>query len=251
MIQSVIDSLGPNKVTVPFQESSRFVQGNTAYAKSYPYSFQHPFKLFETQYKERKTSGQPNLSGGSVICKEDAILYQLMVYLTPMSSLPSDKASTLNEFRCELVRNLSNEKQLYKMFGFSKKKTCTIEDLTKAIMEPSVEKSADAMTYLSKLAQSRIIIVDIKAMTRADYVHGDSCILFDYDGVSAEYKYIDNVKTLEECNRYILAKTKDTLPPSSSLKLNEAKTIVKFLSGNSKTATTKAEVLAELEALKN
>lgn len=247
MMQAIFAGLGPNKVTVPFQESTRFVQGNKAYVTSYPYSFPHPANVLESQSTSTMNHKKEPIRK-TLISKEDSVMYHMMVYLSPMAALPSDKESTLKEFKEELVKNLTNEKQLYKAFGFSKKRSCTVEDLSNAIMGKSVEKSADAMTYLAKLSNARIIIVNIDALSRVDYAYGDdtTCIFFAYD--DGEYNYIEHLKTLHECNVYIVKQSMAKLPPISALKLTEAKTIVKFLTGNSKTPSTKAAVIAEIDA---
>ena len=81
---------------------------------------------------------------------------------------PNEQAEYIRKFRIDMVRNLDNDRALYKVMGFHRKKTMTIEGMKDKILANDLDVTIDEpiWIYLSRLLQRNIYVVDIRAKVR-------------------------------------------------------------------------------------
>jgi hypothetical protein len=105
----------------------------------------------------------------------------------------------IDPFKVDLAKNLDNDKQLYKKFGFSRKKSINIDSMKSFFNQENTDLNItpEVFTYLSKLLQKNICIVDFSLIVRSDYVHD---VLSDW----IMFKF--------ENNKYNLYCGKDNIP---------------------------------------
>jgi hypothetical protein len=111
-----------------------------------------------------------------------------------------DATSVLSNFMRDLGKNLDNDKQLFRAFGFSRKRNSAelldnmkrffASDDTDALLMSAdgVAPTTEVFTYMSKLLQKNICIVDYEAMIRKDHVSNPlaSWVLFKKSGSGPE-----------------------------------------------------------------
>jgi hypothetical protein len=149
-----------------------------------------------------------------------------------LSVLPLNSIKkTVDDFKIDLAKNLDNDKQLYKKFGFSRKRSITIDGMKAFLTGDNTDTNfmVEVFTYMAKLLQKNICIVDFAEKSRGDYMHDvlSPWILFRIDTGSYQlYTGTENIYT-------VIEKELKLTPDIKLLKANELKKIIK-LTGLSK-----------------
>jgi len=82
-----------------------------------------------------------------------------------------DVAKTLEEFKMDLAKNLDNDKNLYKKFGFTRKRTLSIVKMKDEMRAPDTDDvyTCEHFLYLAKLLDAHITLVDLDKIERRDF----------------------------------------------------------------------------------
>lgn len=169
-----------NNVHMQISENPRFVQSE--YTSK---SWQTIRDLFSTLHPEScKRAIHPYSATSATVASpsqkrsqslSEHLLSAILAHLDPNTTLmsPDMMQRELLRFKGELAGNLDNDKQLYKKFGFSRKRGfMTIDDMKKEIQNGST-LSIDTITYLGKLVKSNFIAYNTIQHERIDI--DDSC----------------------------------------------------------------------------
>ena len=159
----------------------------------------------------------------------------------------------LKSFKESLAKELDSEKQLFKKFGFSRKRTCDIDDFKKKltqIITDTVPFDNDVLTYLSKLSKRDVVVFDVKNQIRIASVCGQSdatVLLISYDALMHKYNMINEFVSKDECNKACARLYFDNYKPNlESLKVLELKALAKLLGCKS---TSKQEAYESIKRL--
>ena len=276
-MEAVIDHLGPNKVNVSFVVNDAYVQGspfkpidmNASFA-----SIVNPLKLYEstrnkshTTFRDSKpratieqqttkftpqpvqTSREfapPTTSISNIVPEGNVIMYHMMCISSPAASLlvnPSDINRALDVFKSTIARELVSEKQLFKVYGFSKKRSITVEamqsELQKAVTDGDM--STETLSCLAKYTKRNISIVQTSDKIRTDIVIDDMCewsvFIQDAKGIS----YNGSITSKQQLDEYAISVV-GNVNAVEKQKVNDLRALYKFITGNAKASMQKAEL---------
>lgn len=179
----VLKQLGPNKVTQPFEEDAAFVQAVISTSST---SCLDPYSLFPVpsvssvpfsgsmKKPQIQSKVQSQTETTSPIPSKNAFITTVMTTLNPLVSVLTDQEDTLTKFKRELTKNLTNERQLFKKLGFSRKKGVTIESMEKEIEELSHTRfglpSEYILQYIAHLLKANLAIINERTTERIDII---------------------------------------------------------------------------------
>jgi hypothetical protein len=170
--------------------------------------------------------------------------------------------SNVQKFKEDLSKNLNNEKQLYKAFGFSRKKSISLESMQSNLTAPKTDKALtpESILYIAKLTQTNIVLCHWDDMERMDTVVSpefEKWCVYSWDPKLEEYT-VAAMKSIDEINSFIqeegilhskLDLKKFKIDDMTNAKVAELKTAYRFMTGNTKTPLSKAELVDKLEKL--
>lgn len=101
------------------------------------------------------------------------IIYTVLFLLDGTISLlrKEQQWDIIKRFKADMCKNLDNERQLYKIMGFHRKKTMTVEGMKNHIMSDNLDTTADEAiwTYIVRLLQRDLHVVSLTSKTRMLY----------------------------------------------------------------------------------
>lgn len=271
----VLKQLGPNKVTQPFIEDAAFVQGiipsSSSAACVDPFSLfpvpsvgmgsikKHPGPLkvhiaqVQTQTQTQNTQTYRNVGREPVTNTKPAFITTVMATLNPLVSVLTDQEDTLTKFKRELSKNLTNERQLFKKFGFSRKKGVRLESMQKEIEELSSSRfdlpSEYMLQYIAHLFKANMAIINEEKTERTDIIvtednrwrlikHSDS------DGYSIE----EGILSKEDVDDFASVVMRRAFSGDiDSLKIGDLRSWARFLMGAVPKGATKAILGEEIK----
>ncbi len=96
-----------------------------------------------------------------------------------------DALVCVEKFKQECSTQLDGERQLYKAFGFARKRSSSIEALKQALVVPNMDISLqgkdDVIMYMAKLTNSSIILYNIESGMRNDFNKSSTYMLLVYN----------------------------------------------------------------------
>jgi hypothetical protein len=97
----------------------------------------------------------------------------------------TDAMVHVERFKKDCAAQLDGERQLYKTFGFARKKTSSIEALKHAFMVPNMDMSLqgkdEVIMYMAKLTNSCIILYNMESGMRNDFNKSSTYLLLVYN----------------------------------------------------------------------
>lgn len=204
---SVLKRLGASKITQTITEDPHFTQGGVPSTRP-PLD---PFQLFPrpelkaTVLAPRKVEHATTSTDEvhSPFIRGKTFFHIIMHIMNPMVSVLNDQSHALEHFKQELSKNLTNESQLFKKFGFSRRKGLTAEDMQAEIMKTSSSAipSENIMHYVCNLIKSNISLIDETKVERIDCVvdiaHAWNLILIRPSGLIL----VDGISTKEDIDK--------------------------------------------------
>jgi hypothetical protein len=116
---------------------------------------------------------------------------------------PNDAISAVEKFKKDCASSLDGDKNLFKTFGFSRKKNYSINTLKTVIQDPYTDKilhaNEEAVLFFGKLLGKQVITYNLETGERCDFNKGDP-MLFVYKNGHYE---LYNVEKIEEITKHI------------------------------------------------
>jgi hypothetical protein len=285
-MEAIVNQLGPNKVNVSFAVNDAYVQGSPFKPIDMNASFEsivNPLRLYESirtkgqkpmrDTKLRTEALQPmktapdrqhvcnvsntntQLIATNIIPRGNTIMYHMMCISSPSASLvihPSEVRKTLELFKTTIAKDLVSEKQLFKMYGFSKKRTVTVDIMQSEIQKEVTDDvmSNETLTYLAKYTQRNLSIIQETQKARTDIIVDATyqwCLFIrDEDG----YAVSERVTTKEEVDAFAISLI-GSVNDVEKQKVGDLRAIYKFITGYTKASMQKADLVKYLtDALK-
>ena len=300
-IQHMLQALGSNKVHLMIVEDPRFVQTckqtTATHAQDTSAVFSripNPYQMYE-QTRVRRNSGivsnnkcaaydiapqqrinatpplhpppPPTPQSSSPKIQGNSFMYHVLCIIDPLVTVMNHTQvqESLFKFKTDLAKHLGNEKQLFKQFGFSKKKSVTLESMQANLQETNTDLVLfpESLLYIAKLTKLNISICNAEDHTRQD-IQGnivDSCPTgaswYMFEWKNGQYKVHDIQDTHDLLNAYISLTFKETfkniqLENLDKSKATDLKMVYKFITGACKAPLTKVELCEYISrALKN
>lgn len=257
MIETVLQNLGQNKVSIPIHHC-QFTQGMEDQSKQPSIGYEDIMKNIPDPLKEyervRKTKHTPKstlishqlqpLTPVSVPTPEpvhdtDFVqqrqFYKLILHhIDPTTKVfkPDMLEAHIIKFQCDLAKNLDNEKQLFKVFGFSRKKSISLETMQTNLQGTDAQLTEDIFTYISKLLKKNLVIFNHVANERTDIITcGETPLLILQ---TPKYVLTHEFETIKEANDFFVDHVKakqSTLTPAviKDMKITELRALAKLV----------------------
>lgn len=173
-IESLGSALGSSKVNLNIQSSSTFAQGMPITGKQT--EFVNLFDLIGKQniemndFIDREGYVFPSRAKGNTFIM---LLLHLIDQKTSLLKL-SDALNALTSFKIDLSKNLDNEKQLWKKFGFHRKRTLNLEKVKSDLTSEHTDSilGHEHYLYFAKLVGMEFIVVNYATLERFAYNEG-------------------------------------------------------------------------------
>lgn len=292
-MEFIIQSMGPNKVNVPIKESQTYVQrgerkNDDPFAVFSVFeSFPNPFKEFEqlkssngsstyvktqtnvttkfckvpeekktTNNTEKNTDDVMNIKSRIAPPKGNTLLCEIMGIMNPLVTVMSGSSltDTLADFKDDLARNLNNERQLFKEFGFSKKRSLTVDEMKANIRQTTTDGNLrpEVLTYLAYLLLKNICILDSQNLERTETEaivksESDSYHVFKLNSGDT-FVYL-GIKSTDDIDKYAMnmfQEVKECIVPQT-MKIQDLRQAYQFLTNKHKTGMKKADLIEFLD----
>lgn len=157
-LEQLVQTLGPNKVTIPIHRNDlceqTVFQGMMQSQSSEFDGFEDLISLFRSRGGNVAKS-QPSFQSH----KQDPLMEAFACQVDPTLSLFSgaDMCKKVNEFRKNLIDNLDNHHQAFKHIPFRMFKL-TMEDVKTCLTSPDRTSNLPLLVYMSNLLKSNIVM---------------------------------------------------------------------------------------------
>ena len=235
-MEHIISQLGPNQVTVAI-EPSKYIQTTSPPSFNEQNEFSSipdPIKMFEKiKYANKFAPPPPPPPPPRVSLEPYTLFMHVLMETDPKAELlsPTQKLALIKQFQTDLQKNLDNEKGLFKLFGFSKKRSVTLEALKAALGPTDKELTDDAILYLAKLLNKRIVIYNDDT-ERTEHNPVEQELLLFKKSKEQVYAFVDKFTTSESLDLFLFKElvkqaelTRDTI---KAAKIAELRVYAKF-----------------------
>lgn len=253
------ENIGDNKVFKLPEQHGEFVQGIVRPNKKNSVfdDMICPLKIFQDLQTKGtdhtpKRPRQENYGHHSMIQRNDGdlmnnnmYLYNLYAQIDPLFPIKKDKMQILKDFKQELSASLNNEKQYFKKFGFSKKRSLTCEEMQKQILNHETDNKMHDLTlaYLCKICKVCLTIINKQTLNKTiiNDLTPDNKILL----VTEPNKEFTIVSLLEINDKLVMS-LKEKYPnfqKIESMDFNELRHLSKFISLDNSVFKKKDEII--------
>lgn len=166
VMEKVFSLLGPSKVTLDISQN-RFTQNSLERQKpsTVKHDFESPIQIYESLKKKSCSK-----SAGMTLLYSVVFLNDVKIALLQTDQL----SKVLTMFQNEAAYNLEGEKQLYKKWGFFRRKGCSVACMKETILATENNdilclSSKHVMQYMALLSNHYLIIFNQDKTERMDY----------------------------------------------------------------------------------
>ena len=235
----IIAQLGPNQVTVQIEPSKYIVSVSNPELPPQitGAGIPDPIKMFERIKYNRQAPSLPPLPPPpppprvKVDITPHTLILSVLKETDPKIELLDDakKLPLIKQFQSDLQKNLDNEKGLFKLFGFARKRSISLEALKESLDKTDKELTKEALLYLAKLLNKRIVI--ITDMEREEYLGGDSDLLLFKKNPNGIYTHeaVNAAELESELFKRLVQNAELTKAKVASAKIAELRQFAKFV----------------------
>lgn len=267
LLNMIMRHIGKNKVIGNINEIPECVQGfkSQHYNCAIPSDLKCPYDIFKyfRYKKDHRKPCEKNVENENKTdnCKGNILLKQILLYIDPICVLSSNELlyKKLENFKEQLSCHLDDDKNYFRVMGFSRKKGVKIDNMKKELKSRTTDGnlSYETMLYICKVCNIDIIILNVVNEERKE--------------IYCQNSTVSNVFILQSPdkngnNSYILESTENTNPSKKivdilkdkegitdqdseshfltkilNMKYNDQKKLLQFIEGNDYTKKMKKQ----------
>lgn len=255
-MDAIISSLGNSKVTTVIRENN-YVQGKVIKTDSFTFPVLATVEDIPTPVvvqQPQEANNQPPQSQATntfeyTLYKSPfGLMYYILYMVDPTISLlhHTDVKPLLTKFVADVAFNLGGDKQLFKAYGFNRKRTVTLQGMQDAIHQGGFHNmvSKEILTYVSKLTKRTVTVYDVETQERYDpsETTGPIALLIYEKGKLSMVDECDDHQVL----LYLLFVKEQPFP--SDPKIQYLRHLAKVIG---KHGSSKTELLAEISSVRD
>lgn len=255
-METILEKLGPNKVTVPICEVAKFTQKTQQKREDVT----DVYALFPTPLKSHHanlkvaTPSCANVSQKEIVrLHGNTFMIDVMKVLHPSTTLicrNNDMNNELVRFKRDMAKDLDNEHQWFKRLGFTKKRSVSVQGLQDEINDDTTDfkLSFECLYYLAHRLDMNVAILNGNALKRIDVFFDASkpwrCYIIQSDNTFACVPGVDTKQGVDVQALSLYKEHNDV--DWAHKKIQPLRDAYKFFTGYIKASGTKAELIEVL-----